>query len=481
MLSEMLLQGIGGGQADKVLFEQIQEAQAPSPDQRVHPRQDSDQPVDRKRKHLEVAELDNVGGDTDLDEPLCHRAHDGVARALLDIHIDPRVAQQKGAQGSRKELAQCRGVGLQADVPLQASGKFGQLALHVLELPEDEPGVMGQRTTRRCQTDTAPSTLEQLDAGELFHFPHAGTCGGERNVGLGRTVRNARGFSDAEKKLQVGEFEAHTRQSASVADEGTLPDCQIVSSARVRHVRDMPATGEILGVTLCFILAGAVKGITGMGLPTVAMGLLGLFMPPAQAAAFLIIPSAVTNVWQFLAGPRRLAQLQRLWPMLLPICVTTWAAAGFIAGNPTRYARMALGAALIAYAGVGLAKIQLSVPPQREKWLGALIGATTGLVTGATGVFVIPAVPYVQALGLEKDDLVQALGLSFTVSTFALAAGLASHGAFHVAAAGASTLCTLPALVGMLLGQAVRAQTNPATFRVVFFVGLLVLGLDCVL
>jgi uncharacterized protein len=243
----------------------------------------------------------------------------------------------------------------------------------------------------------------------------------------------------------------------------------------------MPASGEILGVGICFILAGAVKGITGMGLPTVAMGLLGLLMPPAEAAAFLIIPSAVTNVWQFMTGSRRLALVRRVWPMLLTVCGTTWAAAGLIAGNPPRYGRMALGAALIAYAGVGLAKIQLSVPGRREKWLGPLIGATTGLVTGATGVFVIPAVPYVQALGLEKDELVQALGLSFTVSTFALAAGLASRGAFHVAAAGASTLCTLPALVGMLIGQAVRAKTNPATFRLVFFIGLLVLGLNCVL
>jgi uncharacterized protein len=269
-------------------------------------------------------------------------------------------------------------------------------------------------------------------------------------------------------------------EAAFVADEGTLPDCQIVTSARARHVPDMPATGEILGLTLCFVLAGAVKGITGMGLPTVAMGLLGLIMPPVQAAAFLIIPAAVTNAWQFLTGPRRVALLRRLWPMMLMICVTTWPAAGLIAGNRAGYATLALGAALITYAGVGLAKIQLSVSERQEKWLGPIIGATTGVVTGATGVFVIPAVPYVQALGLEKDDLVQALGLSFTVSTFALAAGLASRGAFHLAAAGVSTLCTLPALVGMLIGQSVRAKTNPATFRLVFFCGLSILGLDLV-
>ncbi len=238
--------------------------------------------------------------------------------------------------------------------------------------------------------------------------------------------------------------------------------------------------GEILGIALSFVLAGMVKGITGMGLPTVAMGLLGLVMAPAEAAAFLIIPSAVTNLWQFFAGPNRSRLARRTGSMLVLICVSTWAAAGLIAGNRASHATTALGAALLAYAGVALANIRLSVSRRAEIWLSPLVGAVTGVVTGATGVFVIPAVPYLQALGLEKEDLVQALGLSFTVSTFALAAGLASRGAFHLDAAGASMLCTLPALVGMALGQLIRARVKPATFRMIFLSGLLVLGTDLI-
>lgn len=41
---------------------------------------------------------------------------------------------------------------------------------------------------------------------------------------------------------------------------------------------------------LIFIAAGLVKGVTGMGLPTVAMGLLGLLMPPQAAAPLLVLP-----------------------------------------------------------------------------------------------------------------------------------------------------------------------------------------------
>jgi len=234
-------------------------------------------------------------------------------------------------------------------------------------------------------------------------------------------------------------------------------------------------------ISLIFVLAGFVKGVAGMGLPTVAMGSLGLLMAPAEAAALLIIPSLVTNVWQFVAGPHRLRILRRMWAMLLAISVATWAGAGLLTGTDTRLATALLGAALVAYAVVGLANLRFSVPVGAEPFLSPLVGAATGLVTGATGVFVLPAVPYLQALGLEKEGLVQALGLSFTVSTVALAAGLASHAAFHAPAAGASILYTIPALAGMSLGQWIRLRIRPETFRLVFFVGLLLLGGDLIL
>ena len=72
-----------------------------------------------------------------------------------------------------------------------------------------------------------------------------------------------------------------------------------------------------------FLLAGFVKGVIGLGLPTVAIGLLGLLMTPAQAAAILVVPSLVTNIWQFAVGGDLLALVRRMWPMLIGICVGT--------------------------------------------------------------------------------------------------------------------------------------------------------------
>lgn len=232
-------------------------------------------------------------------------------------------------------------------------------------------------------------------------------------------------------------------------------------------------------IVLTFLLAGLVKGVVGLGLPTVAVGLLGLVMPPMQAAALLVVPSTVTNVWQLAAGPRFFGLLKRLWAMLIGIVVGTLAVGWLLAGENWAAATPLLGVALMLYALLGLSNRRFAVAPRHERWLSPLIGVITGGVTAVTGVFVIPAVPFLQALGLEKDDLVQALGLSFTVSTLALAITLSQHGSLLQAdVLGLSLLALLPALAGMYLGTWLRSRISPLAFRRCFFGGLLLLGAD---
>lgn len=232
-------------------------------------------------------------------------------------------------------------------------------------------------------------------------------------------------------------------------------------------------------VMAAFLLAGTVKGVIGLGLPTVAMGLLGMVMLPAQAAALLIIPSTVTNVWQLITGGHLIPLLKRLWPMLLMIASGTVLGSMVIGIGPLM--TRALGAALSLYALSGLFLPTLRIAPRHEAWLGPACGFVTGVITSATGVFVIPAVPYLQALGLERDALVQALGLSFTVSTLALAGGLFWNGALGGGELGASVLALIPALLGMWFGQWLRQRISAKVFKRVFFIGMGALGLHLLL
>jgi uncharacterized membrane protein YfcA len=232
----------------------------------------------------------------------------------------------------------------------------------------------------------------------------------------------------------------------------------------------------ILSVTAgAFLLAGFVKGVIGLGLPTVAIGLLGLVMTPAQAAAILVVPSLITNVWQLVTGGDVMLLTRRLWPMLAGVCVGTLIGAMTLSANNPQ-AGTWLGVALIVYAALGLVKVQFKVPPQHETWLGLIVGFLTGMASVATGVFVIPGVPYITAMDFDRNRMVQALGLSFTVSTITLALALAYQGQFHNEVAWPALLALGVALIGMWLGQIIRNKVKAETFRLCFLLGLLALG-----
>jgi uncharacterized membrane protein YfcA len=249
----------------------------------------------------------------------------------------------------------------------------------------------------------------------------------------------------------------------------------IVVGRELFQVRRMDGLLIALAVA-AYLLAGLVKGVIGMGLPTVAMGLLAAVITPAQAAAILVAPSLATNVWQMVAGPYLVGLIKRLGGMLLGMFAGGWLGNGILTGANAKPAAIGLGIVLIAYALLGLSKVKFSVARRNEIWIGPIIGVLTGVVMAATGVFVIPALPYLQAMGLQKDELVQALGLHFTTSTVALAFVLWDGGAFNLSLGTVSLFAIAPAVIGMYVGQRVRVRIGPETFRVFLYIGLLALG-----
>jgi uncharacterized membrane protein YfcA len=233
---------------------------------------------------------------------------------------------------------------------------------------------------------------------------------------------------------------------------------------------------ELAIVTAVFVLAGMVKGVIGLGLPTIAMGLLGALMTPSQAAAILVVPALLTNVWQMWDGPALKILLQRLWPMLVCALLGTLPAAGILTKANVRLTTALLGGALVVYALIGLIGVRFNVSRRTEPVLGPLVGLTTGLINGATGIFVVPGVPYVQALNLGRDELVQALAISAFVSTLALALGLGLNNGLSGALAAPAMIALVAAFVGMAIGKALRSRLSVAAFRRWVFVGLLLLG-----
>lgn len=230
-------------------------------------------------------------------------------------------------------------------------------------------------------------------------------------------------------------------------------------------------------VIAIFTLAGLIKGTIGLGLPAVSMGLLTIFMSPFQAATLLIIPSMLTNFWQLFAEGHVLQLIRRFWLLLLGIIVgSVWSVFPTL-GHSEFHSEALLGGMLALYGLYGLFAKKMPDLSRHESWLSPLMGYLGGALTVATGVVVIPVVPYLQTLYLKRDDLVQALGLAFTTSTLCLAIFLHQNPVEDIPIDYVmSAIALVPALIGMWLGKKIRYRIPEQKFRTVFFIGLIALG-----
>lgn len=235
----------------------------------------------------------------------------------------------------------------------------------------------------------------------------------------------------------------------------------------------------ILIIASTFLLAGLVKGVIGMGIPTVSLALLTAMLGLPQAMALLLVPAIVTNLWQGFAGGASAVLLKRLWPFLTIVIVTVWIGALALTRVSFDWLSLLLGSSLIAYALANLSGFRLSLSSRNERVSGLGIGAINGLLTGMTGSS-IPGVIYLQAIGLPREMLVQAMGILFSLSTVALALAMGGNGFLTVEIGALSAAALIPALIGMFVGSNIRQRLSEKMFRTVFFLGLLLMGLTII-
>lgn len=224
-------------------------------------------------------------------------------------------------------------------------------------------------------------------------------------------------------------------------------------------------TETYLIIAAVFLAAGVVKGISGLGLPTISMALLSLLMAPAKAAMLMVLPSFATNIAQCF-GPhwRRLAR--NFWPLWSCLALLTLYSPLASIETAGSRATAILAVVLIAYGIWGLWKPELPEIRAEARSTAALVGAFSGLVAAATGVFVMPLVPYLQSLRLAKDEFIQGLGISFMIATVALSIRLGMSNAEELLAnlPGCAT-ALVAAFLGLWMGGRLRGRLNPTQFQ----------------
>ncbi|MFQ6024025.1 MAG: sulfite exporter TauE/SafE family protein [Acidiferrobacterales bacterium] len=231
---------------------------------------------------------------------------------------------------------------------------------------------------------------------------------------------------------------------------------------------------------LTFLVAGLVKGLIGLGLPTVSVAVLSATVGLPMALPLMVVPSVITNLWQAIVGGALLSLLRRFWSLLIASVVGVFVAYSLFFVTNTKAMTALLGIVLCVYSGAALFSLSLVPRVRRERLASPTIGLVTGLLAGATGSMVMPVVAYLQTLGLSRDEFVQMMGISFAVSTAAIGLAVAERGNYEVDILLTSTVCLAPALVGMQLGQVLRRRISEELFRRCVHVGLFAIGLHLI-
>ena len=232
----------------------------------------------------------------------------------------------------------------------------------------------------------------------------------------------------------------------------------------------------VLAILATFFVAGVVKGVIGLGLPSISLALLTVVINLPTSMALLIMPSLVTNIWQAIRGGKFLKILKPLWLLFLTSTLTVWTGSKALAIVDLTLLSALLGSLLMSYAIVSLYGLRFNIKSRNEWWVGSLTGSVNGILTGMTGSFVVPGVFYLQSIRQEKDELIQSMGILFTTSTLALFFSLQTNEYLTSKLIVWSSISIVPSIIGVLIGQQIREWLSEKIFKNVFFFSLLFIG-----
>src|SRR5438045_2971533 len=116
---------------------------------------------------------------------------------------------------------------------------------------------------------------------------------------------------------------------------------------------------HVLLALAVFALAGTVKGLVGLGLPTVTIALTSLVLPLTESIALITLPTVITNIWQAAVGGRFRYIVRRHWPLIVPLVIALYLTMWLVGQKGPNWASVVLGLVLLVYGTMGLARLRL--------------------------------------------------------------------------------------------------------------------------
>lgn len=233
---------------------------------------------------------------------------------------------------------------------------------------------------------------------------------------------------------------------------------------------------SLLLISLIFLLAGFVKGTSGVGLPAISIALLTMFIGIKAAVALVVMPGLLTNLWQLFGKIKIIKIIIRMWPLLVFLFIFSFLGARILVNN-SEMLTLLLGFLLTFYAllSIIVSKI-INIPIKYEKIIGAIVGALSGFFGGSTGTFIFPLALYVYSLKMPRDEFLQTIALVLVSASLFLGLALTGNNLWTIELFLYSLYATIPSFLGMYLGRILQIKIDENIFRKLFLLVLMLVG-----
>ncbi len=234
---------------------------------------------------------------------------------------------------------------------------------------------------------------------------------------------------------------------------------------------------DYLVVLIAYIVASSIKGVTGLGFSTSCLPIMALRLDLKLAIPLVIVPSIVSNVMIMVQAGHFLDVVRRFWVLYASTVPGLLLGLFMLITINVDVAKIVLGLVLILYALTALAQRPFILSETTERRLKAPVGFLTGFINGLTGSQVMPVLPFLLSLGLDKNTFIQAINISFTFSSVIMLFGMNQTGylSAHTLLLAAGAAIPVTALV--YVGGKVRNRLSSMLYQKLVLLFLLTLGI----
>lgn len=237
-------------------------------------------------------------------------------------------------------------------------------------------------------------------------------------------------------------------------------------------------TQTIISAFSAFFAASFLKGLTGLGFSTLCLGFLAVFMDLKLAIPLVFLPSLSSNLMVMADAGHFLKALKRFWLLYLSAIPGLVAGILFLDRSRSDMPKVILGVVMLTYGVWGLRAGISRLSEKKEKQLLLPVGLLSGWVNGITGSQIMPIMPYLLSLKMDRDMFIQTINSAFTFNTLIMMAGLGKLGMVPLPILYISAGGVLPVALGIFLGSRIRKKVTEEIYRKIVLILLIILGMS---